>query len=96
MVTIPYSEATTGTNQYVSAIITDSTGTKLVSYGKIADTSIDASGTADFMLPSNFDREGYMLKVFSIQVHKTGGLRRQHHGERFIHCICHRPGLCDR
>ena len=39
VVTVPYTGATTGTNEYISAIITDSTGKTIKYYGRIAQPS---------------------------------------------------------
>jgi hypothetical protein len=68
-VTISYSSAATGTNQYVSAIITNGAGTELLRYGKLkaAPDASAASGTASLILPDGFDANGWVLKIFSEQ-----------------------------
>jgi hypothetical protein len=69
VVSISYSGATTGPNQYISAIITNSTGTELISYGKLRATASteDASGTVSLTLPSSYYTNGNVLKLFSEQ-----------------------------
>jgi hypothetical protein len=64
---ITYTNAKTGTNQFLSAIILNPAGTEIVSYAKIADTSTSGNGTVTFALPDEFDREGFVLKLFSEQ-----------------------------
>ena len=68
-VKISYSGAKQGTNEYVSALLCDSTGKDILYYGRIARNS--ASGTISFKIPSNSDyiSEGstYKLMIFSEQ-----------------------------
>lgn len=63
-VEIAYSGAETGENEYVSAMITDSSENVLY-YGRIAQNS--ASGTASVTIPSDLAVGEYTLKVFSEQ-----------------------------
>ena len=66
---ISYSDATTGTNQYLSAMITDKNGV-LKYYGVIKDLSASSSpsGTAKVTIPSDFDSNKYDLKIFTEQI----------------------------
>ena len=58
-----YSNATTGTNQYVSCVLTDNTGA-VKYYGKLADSSNAASG--DLSIPLTGVENGtYTLQIFS-------------------------------
>ena len=61
---VTYSGAAKGENEYVSAIIVDGNGTVLY-YGHIAQNS--ASGTANVTIPSDMVDGDYTLKVFSEQ-----------------------------
>lgn len=65
-VTISYNNATTGSGQFLSAIIKDNTG-NIRYYGSIADTSIQAHGTATLKLPNNFYQDNLSLSIFSEQ-----------------------------
>lgn len=60
-----YSNATTGTNQYISCILTDSSGA-VKYYGKLADNSSTASGNLSVPLAGVADGT-YTLKIFSEQ-----------------------------
>ena len=60
-----YSDATTGTNQYISCILTDSSGA-VKYYGKLADSSSTASGNLSVPLAGVADGT-YTLKIFSEQ-----------------------------
>ncbi len=68
-VTLTYSGAATGTNEYVSALLCDSTGATVLRYGSSAalDTAAKASGTVNFTVPSDLARGSYKLKVFNEQ-----------------------------
>ena len=61
---VDYSGAQTGSNEYVSAMIADESGT-IRYYGRIAQNS--ASGTAIVTIPSGLEKGSYTLKVFSEQ-----------------------------
>ena len=61
---IAYSGAQTGANEYVSALLCDSSGNVLY-YGNIAQNS--ASGTASINIPAGLAAGSYSLKVFSEQ-----------------------------
>lgn len=63
-VQISYSDAQTGANEYVSALLCDSSGNVLY-YGNIAQNS--ASGTASINIPAGLAAGSYSLKVFSEQ-----------------------------
>ncbi|MCR5012955.1 MAG: LysM peptidoglycan-binding domain-containing protein, partial [Lachnospiraceae bacterium] len=61
-VPITYSEADTGDKEYVSVILTNSSGVALY-YGHIANDSM--SGTASVTIPAGLTKGSYTLKVFS-------------------------------
>ena len=63
-VTLNYTGATTGINEYISAIIADSSGTQY--YGRVAQPTA-ASGTVEIKIPSDLAPGSYTLKVFSEQ-----------------------------
>ena len=62
--TIAYRGAGTGENEYVSAMIADSSN-NILYYGRIAQNS--ANGTASVAIPSDLTAGTYTLKVFSEQ-----------------------------
>jgi hypothetical protein len=68
-VSIGYSGATTGANQYVSAMIMDENG-KLIYYGRLKSVpnAADSEGTVQVTLPLDFDSSRDKLKLFSEQV----------------------------
>ena len=61
---ILYSGAQTGTNEYVSILICDSTGAAQY-YGSFKHSA--ASGTAEFVLPSGMPAGNYTVKLFNEQ-----------------------------
>lgn len=63
-VTLHYTGATTGINEYISAIIADSSGARY--YGRVAQPTA-ASGTVEIKIPSDLAPGSYTLKVFSEQ-----------------------------
>ena len=63
-VSIDYSGAPTGANEYVSAMLADESGTPLY-YGRIVSSS--TSGTARVTIPAGLAPGSYTLKVFSEQ-----------------------------
>lgn len=63
-VTLNYKWATTGINEYISAIIADSSGAQY--YGRVAQPTA-ASGTVEIKIPSDLAPGSYTLKVFSEQ-----------------------------
>ena len=63
-VSIDYSGAPTGANEYVSAMLADESGTPLY-YGRIVSSS--ASGMARVTIPAGLAPGSYTLKVFSEQ-----------------------------
>ena len=63
-ISINYSGAKTGDNEYVSAIIMDRNG-ELLYYGRIAQNSAD--GTAQITVPDDLEPGRYVLRVFSEQ-----------------------------
>ena len=63
-VTLHYSGATTGTNEYISVILADSSGTKY--YGRVAQPTVE-NGTVEIRIPSGLAPGSYTLKVFSEQ-----------------------------
>ena len=65
-VTLTYSGAATGTNEYVSALLCDSTGATVLRYGSSAALT-SANGTVSFTVPSDLALGSYKLKVFNEQ-----------------------------
>ena len=63
-VTLNYTGATTGINEYISAIIADSSGARY--YGRVAQPTAE-SGTVEIKIPSDLAPGSYTLKVFSEQ-----------------------------
>ena len=63
-VDIQYTGAGTGNNEYVSAMLADSSG-EILYYGRLAQNS--ANGTASVTIPSGLAAGSYTLKVFSEQ-----------------------------
>ena len=76
--TITYSGAKTGDNEYVSAMIVDENGDVLY-YGRIAQNS--ESGTATITIPSEMATGNYKLKVFSEQYN---GDYKTDYGSKFV------------
>ncbi|MBR5427494.1 MAG: leucine-rich repeat domain-containing protein, partial [Clostridia bacterium] len=64
-VTLTYSGATVGTNEYISAIVTDETG-EAIYFGRLRQPSA-ADGTLTVALPADLATGSYGLKVFSEQ-----------------------------
>ena len=63
-ITLNYSGATTGANEYISAIIADNNGAQY--YGRVAQPTAE-SGTVEIKIPSDIAPGDYTLKVFSEQ-----------------------------
>ena len=63
-VTLHYNGATIGTNEYISAIIADSSGARY--YGRVAQPTAE-SGTVEIKIPSDLAPGSYTLKVFNEQ-----------------------------
>ena len=63
-ITLNYAGATTGTNEYISVIIADSSGAQY--YGRVAQPDTD-SGTVNVTIPSGLADGTYTLYVFSEQ-----------------------------
>ena len=63
-VTLHYTGATTGINEYISAIIADNSGTQY--YSRVAQPTA-ASGTVEIKIPSDLAPVDYTLKVFNEQ-----------------------------
>lgn len=63
-ITLHYTGATTGINEYISAIIADSSGTRY--YGRVAQPTAE-SGTVEIKIPSDIAPGDYTLKVFNEQ-----------------------------
>ena len=63
-VTLHYTGATTGINEYISAIIADNSGTQY--YSRVAQPTAE-SGTVEIKIPSDIAPGIYTLKVFSEQ-----------------------------
>ena len=63
-VTLHYNGATIGTNEYISAIIADSSGARY--YGRVAQHTAE-SGTVEIKIPSDIAPGDYTLKVFNEQ-----------------------------
>ena len=64
-ITLNYTGATVGANEYISVIITDSSG-NATHYGRIAQPTAE-NGTVDITIPSGLATGSYTLKVFSEQ-----------------------------
>ena len=62
--TLHYSGATTGTNEYISVILADNSGAKY--YGRVAQPT-EATGRVEIEIPSDLAPGSYTLKVFSEQ-----------------------------
>ena len=65
-ISLTYNGATTGNNEYVSAMLTDASGNALY-YGRLVNTSDAASGTVSMAIPADLAAGSYTLKVFSEQ-----------------------------
>lgn len=63
-VTLHYTGATAGTNEYISVILADSSGARY--YGRVAQPTA-ASGTVEIKIPSDIAPSDYTLKVFNEQ-----------------------------
>ena len=63
-VTLNYKGATTGINEYISAIIADSSGARY--YGRVAQPTAE-SGTVEIKIPSDIAPGDYTLKIFNEQ-----------------------------
>ena len=63
-VTLNYTGATTGINEYISAIIADNSGTQY--YSRVAQPTAE-SGTVEIKIPSDLAPGDYTLKVFNEQ-----------------------------
>ena len=63
-VTLNYKGATTGKNEYISAIIADNNGAQY--YGRVAQPTTE-SGTVEIKIPSDIAPGDYTMKVFSEQ-----------------------------
>ena len=63
-VTLNYSGATTGANEYISVIIADNNGAQY--YGRVAQPTAE-SGTVEIKIPSDIAPGDYTIKVFSEQ-----------------------------
>ena len=63
-ITLNYKGATTGANEYISAIIADNNGAQY--YGRVAQPTAE-SGTVEIKIPSDIAPGNYTLKVFSEQ-----------------------------
>ena len=63
-ITLHYTGATAGTNEYISVIIADSSGARY--YGRVAQPTAE-SGTVEIKIPSDLAPGDYTLKVFNEQ-----------------------------
>ena len=63
-VTLNYSGATTGANEYISVILADNNGAQY--YGRVAQPTAE-SGTVEIKIPSDIAPGDYTMKVFSEQ-----------------------------
>lgn len=63
-VTLNYSGATTGKNEYISVILADNNGAQY--YGRVAQPTAE-SGTVEIKIPSDIAPGDYTMKVFSEQ-----------------------------
>ena len=68
ILTIPYKDATTGTNEYISAIIVEKNGT-ITHYGNVLQVSAgNESGTVTVQLPSGFKKNEDILYLINEQL----------------------------
>lgn len=65
-VSFDYTDAPTGTNQYLSVLLKDKTSGKIAYYGKLADNSTMDNGTASFATTALADGD-YTVQIFSEQ-----------------------------
>ena len=63
-ITLHYTGATAGTNEYISVILADSSGARY--YGRVAQPTAE-SGTVEIKIPSDIAPGDYTLKVFNEQ-----------------------------
>lgn len=63
-ITLHYTGATAGTNEYISVILADSSGARY--YGRVAQPTAE-SGTVEIKIPSDLAPGDYTLKVFNEQ-----------------------------
>ena len=63
-ITLHYTGATAGTNEYISVILADSSGARY--YGRVAHPTAE-SGTVEIKIPSDIAPGDYTLKVFNEQ-----------------------------
>lgn len=63
-ITLHYTGATAGTNEYISVILVDSSGARY--YGRVAQPTAE-SGTVEIKIPSDIAPGDYTLKVFNEQ-----------------------------
>ena len=63
-ITLHYTGATAGTNEYISVILADSSGARY--YGRVAQPTTE-SGTVEIKIPSDIAPGDYTLKVFNEQ-----------------------------
>ena len=63
-ITLHYTGATAGTNEYISVILADSSGARY--YGRVAQPTAE-SGTVEIKIPSDIASGDYTLKVFNEQ-----------------------------
>ena len=77
-ITLHYTGATTGINEYISAIIADSAG-NILYYGHVAHNNQSQSGTANITVPSDLADGSYTLKLFSEQC--NGDYKTDYAGE---------------
>ena len=61
-ITLHYTGATTGANEYISVILADNSGAQY--YGRVAQPTVE-SGTVEIKIPSDIAPGSYTLKVFS-------------------------------
>lgn len=62
--TLHYTGATTGANEYISVILADNSGAQY--YGRVAQPT-EATGTVEIKIPSDIAPGSYTLKIFSEQ-----------------------------
>ena len=64
---ITYTGATTGANEYVSAMITNTSGTDILYYGKLELATSGDNQEANITIPSSLAEGNYTLKIFNEQ-----------------------------
>jgi len=95
ILSVSYSNAKTGTNEYISAMIVNSAG-EVVYYGQLANAT-SASGTANLTVPSDIADGTYTLKLFNEQL--NGDYKTDYSSDfvninMIVHPHSYKNGIC--